>query len=78
MRYLSPKSDHAFKHVFGGHPDLAMSLLNALLPLAPGQEIADIEYIPAEAMPAPPCARSVLWTCVAGTGRGAPSLWRCR
>lgn len=34
MKYLNPKSDLAFKHVFGGHPDLAMSLLNALLPLA--------------------------------------------
>ena len=44
MRYLDPKADLTFKRVFGEHPDLVMSLLNALLPLAPGQEISDIEY----------------------------------
>ena len=44
MKYLDPKADLPFKCVFGEHPDLVMSLLNALLPLAPGQEISDIEY----------------------------------
>ena len=44
MKYLDPKADLPFKRVFGEHPDLVMSLLNALLPLAPGQEISDIEY----------------------------------
>lgn len=35
MRYLNPKSDLTFKLVFGEHPDLVMSFLNALLPLQP-------------------------------------------
>lgn len=48
MRYLDPKADLTFKRVFGEHPDLVMSLLNALLPLDPGEEIADIEYLPSE------------------------------
>ena len=32
MKYLDPKADLTFKKVFGEHPDLVMSLLNALLP----------------------------------------------
>ena len=51
MKYLDPKADLPFKRVFGEHPDLVMSLLNALLPLAPGQEVTDIEYLPAEMVP---------------------------
>ena len=43
MKYLNPKADLTFKRVFGEHPDLVMSLLNALLPLTADQEIADIE-----------------------------------
>ncbi|MCB6973224.1 MULTISPECIES: Rpn family recombination-promoting nuclease/putative transposase [Butyricimonas] len=51
MKYLNPKADLTFKRVFGEHPDLVMSLLNALLPLAPGEEITDIEYLPTEMVP---------------------------
>ena len=32
-KYLDPKADLTFKKVFGEHPDLVISLLNALLPL---------------------------------------------
>ena len=32
-RYLDPKADLTFKKVFGEHPDLVISLPNALLPL---------------------------------------------
>ena len=35
MRYLDPKADLTFKKVFGEHPDLVISLLNALLPFCP-------------------------------------------
>jgi hypothetical protein len=35
--YLDPKNDLVFKRVFGEHPDLLVSFLNALLPLAEGQ-----------------------------------------
>lgn len=54
MRYLNPKADLTFKRVFGEHPDLVMSLLNALLPLTPEQEIMDIEYLTPELMPENP------------------------
>ena len=43
MRYLDPKADLTFKKVFGEHPDLVISLLNALLPLEPEEEVMEIE-----------------------------------
>ena len=51
MRYLDPKNDLTFKRVFGEHPDLLISLLNALLPLDEGNEVVSIEYLPAELVP---------------------------
>ena len=38
MRYLDPKNDLTFKKVFGQHPHLLRSFLNALLPLKEGGE----------------------------------------
>lgn len=58
MRYLNPKADLTFKRVFGEHPDLVMSLLNALLPLTARQEITDIEYLPAEMVPDNPLRKN--------------------
>lgn len=58
MRYLDPKADLTFKHVFGEQPDLVMSLLNALLPLDPGQEITEIEYLPVELVPDNPLRKN--------------------
>ena len=54
MKYLNPKADLTFKRVFGQHPDLVMSLLNALLPLKQGEEITEIEYLPSEMIPENP------------------------
>ena len=54
MRYLDPKADLTFKKVFGEHPDLVISLLNALLPLEPDEEVMEIEYLPAELVPENP------------------------
>lgn len=48
MRYLDPKADLTFKKVFGEHPDLLVSLLNALLPLPEGESVEELEYLPAE------------------------------
>lgn len=48
QKYLDPKADLTFKKVFGNHPDLLMSLLNALLPLDESQRIESIEYLPTE------------------------------
>ena len=41
MKYLNPRADLTFKRIFGEHPDLVISLLNALLPLKAGEEIRD-------------------------------------
>lgn len=51
MKYLDPKADLTFKRIFGEHPDLVTSLLNALLPLKAGEEITEIEYLPSEMVP---------------------------
>ena len=51
MKYLNPKADLTFKRVFGEHPDLVISLLNALLPLKTGEEITEIEYLPSDLVP---------------------------
>ncbi len=54
MRYLDPKNDLTFKKVFGEHPHLLKSFLNALLPLEPGREVVSLEYLPAELVPEVP------------------------
>jgi hypothetical protein len=33
MKYLDPKNDLTFKKIFGQHPHLLKSFLNAMLPL---------------------------------------------
>lgn len=50
-RYLNPKSDLVFKKIFGEHPDLLISFLNAFLPLAPNRLITEITYLPPEHIP---------------------------
>lgn len=58
MRYLNPKADLTFKRVFGEHPDLVMSFLNALLPLQPEECITGIEYLPSEMVPDNPLRKN--------------------
>ena len=53
-KYLDPKADLTFKKVFGEHPDLVISLLNALLPLKEGEEIETVEYLTPELVPENP------------------------
>lgn len=57
-KYLTPTADLTFKKVFGQHPDLMMSLLNAMLPLPEGEEITEIEYLPAELVPDTPIKKN--------------------
>jgi len=45
MRYLDPKNDLTFKKVFGEHPHLLRSFLNAMLPLSPKRQIVSLEYL---------------------------------
>ena len=52
MRYLDPKNDLTFRKVFGEHPRLLKSFLNAMLPLS--VPIRDLEYLPAELVPEVP------------------------
>ena len=58
-KYLDPKADLTFKKVFGEHPDLVISLLNALLPFdKPEEEITWIEYLPPELVPKNPLRKN--------------------
>ena len=57
-KYLDPKADLTFKKVFGEHPDLLRSFLNALLPFKNGAEIETIEYLPAELVPDNPLRKN--------------------
>ena len=55
---MDPKADLTFKRVFGEHPDLVRSFLNALLPLEAGEEIERVEYLPAELVPENPLRKN--------------------
>jgi predicted transposase/invertase (TIGR01784 family) len=70
-RYLDPKSDFVFKRIFGEHKDLLMSFLNALMPLAPGQKIESLEYLPQELVPENPAKRLSIVDvrCIDNAGR---------
>jgi predicted transposase/invertase (TIGR01784 family) len=54
MKYLDPKNDLTFKKVFGQHPHLLRSFLNAMLPLDEGRFIESLEYLPADMAPENP------------------------
>lgn len=56
-KYLNPKADLIFKLVFGEHPDLVMSLLNALLPLPADGQIESVEYLTPEMVPENPAKK---------------------
>jgi predicted transposase/invertase (TIGR01784 family) len=53
-RYLNPKADVVFKKIFGEHPTLLISFLNALLPLAADGQIVDLVYLQNEQIPSIP------------------------
>jgi predicted transposase/invertase (TIGR01784 family) len=57
-RYLDPRNDLPFKRIFGEHPDLLMSFLNALMPLEKHQRIESLEYLPAEQVPENPAKKN--------------------
>lgn len=71
MRYLDPKNDLTFKRVFGEHPHLLRSLLNALLPLKEEETIETLEYIPMELSPDLPLLKNTIVDvrCVDKQGR---------
>ena len=58
-RYLDPKADLTFKRVFGEHPDLVISLLNALLPFkTKEEEVLSVEYLTPEMVPDNPLRKN--------------------
>ena len=55
MKYLDPKADLTFYKVFGKHPELVKSLLNALLPFkSEEEEITSVAYLTLGIMPKTP------------------------
>ncbi|MDR1864186.1 MAG: Rpn family recombination-promoting nuclease/putative transposase [Bacteroidales bacterium] len=56
--YLDPKNDLIFKKIFGEHPDLLISFLNALMPFPAGRQIKSVEYLPAELVPDTPIKKN--------------------
>ena len=59
-RYLDPKADVVFKKVFGEHPHLLKSFLNAVLPLSPDREIVELSYLPTEQVPKIPTLKRTI------------------
>jgi len=53
-RYLDPKADVVFKKIFGDHPTLLISFLNALLPLSLNSPIVKLTYLQNEQVPVIP------------------------
>ena len=59
-RYLDPKTDVVFKKIFGQHPHLLKSFLNAVLPLPPDGLVVTLEYLPSEQVPVIPSFKSTV------------------
>ncbi len=57
-RYLDPKNDIVFKKIFGQHPRILKSFLNALLPLRDDQRIESLVYLQGEQVPAAPMMKN--------------------
>jgi predicted transposase/invertase (TIGR01784 family) len=57
-RYLDPKNDLPFKRIFGEHPELLKSFLNALMPFEKNQYIESLEYLPPELVPDNPAKKN--------------------
>ena len=57
--YLDPKADLTFKRVFGEHPDLVISFLNALLPFKNDDELIEsVTYLQPEMVPENPLRKN--------------------
>ena len=53
-RYLDPKADLTFKKIFGQHPKLLISFLNAVMPFKEDRHIVEVEYLSSEMVPENP------------------------
>lgn len=59
-KYLDPKADVVFKKIFGEHPILLKSFLNAILPLPDDGQIDSLEYLAAEQIPTLPVLKRTI------------------
>lgn len=59
-RYLDPKADVVFKKIFGEHPHLLISFLNAVLPLTHDKRIVELSYLPTEQIPPIPTFKQTI------------------
>ena len=71
MKYLDPRSNLTFWKVFGQHPLLLKSFLNALLPLPDGSKIESLEYLPSDLAPEIPMIKHFIVNvmCMDNQGR---------
>ena len=75
MRYLDPKADLTFKKVFGGHIDLVISFLNAMLPFeSPDEEITEVQYLNPDMVPNTPFGKDSIVDVRCRDGRGRQFL----
>ena len=59
-QYLSPKAEVVFKKIFGQHPELLISFLNAMLPLSTDRQIVELSYLPQEQIPPIPLLKRTI------------------
>ena len=59
-RYLDPRNDIVFKRIFGEHPEILRSFLNAVLPLPPDGQILSLEYLSGEQVPQLPLLKNTI------------------
>lgn len=59
-RYLDPKAHVVFKKIFGEHPHLLISFLNAVLSLPADRPIIELEYLSSEQTPKIPAFKKTI------------------
>ena len=60
QRYLDPRNDIVFKRIFGEHPKILRSFLNAVLPLPEDGQILSLEYLTPEQVPQLPTLKNTI------------------
>ena len=69
-QYLDPKADVVFKKIFGDHPKILISFLNAVLPLEADSLIVELQYLPSEQVPDIPEFKRTIADCRCKDSKG--------
>ncbi|MBU6302929.1 MAG: PD-(D/E)XK nuclease family transposase [Verrucomicrobia bacterium] len=70
-RLLDPRNELVFKRIFGEHPGILRSFLNALLPFATEDEqIESLDYLPSEQVPSLPLFKNTIVDVLCQDRRG--------